>query len=292
MTSERDSPGSSDEDGPCPDCPVIDAHVHVLPTELLSAISEWFTEKTDWTIPTPSPATVVERTAQRTDGFVFFPYAHRPGVAASLNEFAADWQSRADAAVGLGTVHAADDAPAQVVSDLFERGLHGVKIHCPVQGFRADDARLDSVYEALVDRDAPLVIHASTHPFYRGEEDLGAVPLQDVLERYPSLRVCVPHLGLFETEAFLDLADEYELYLDTAVALGDETHDLIGLRDADLSVDRLRSHGDRIMFGTDYPIRPQSYEAAFDGVRETFPDQYPDVLYGNASEFFGFENAV
>lgn len=294
MTSERGSaaPSSivdSDKDDSLPDCPVIDAHVHVLPTDLLNAISKWFTEKTDWTIPTLSPATVVKHTTQRTDGFVFFPYAHRPGVASSLNEFAAEWQSRTDTAIGLGTVHAADDSPKQVVGDLFEQGLQGVKLHCPVQGFQADDARLDPVYEALVARNAPLVIHASTHPFYRDEPGLGADPLQAVLERYPTLRVCVPHLGLFETDAFLDLADEYDLYFDTAVALGEETHDLIGLRDDDISVDRLREYGDRIMFGTDYPIRPQDYEAAFDGIRETFPAQYLDVLYENANQFFGFD---
>jgi hypothetical protein len=255
----------------------------------MDAISDWFGENTAWTIPGLSPETVVERATLRTDGFVFFPYAHCPGIASSLNDFAAEWQSRLDSAVGLGTVHAADDVE-QVVTDLFANGLRGVKIHCPVQGFSADDPRLDPAYEALVGRDAPLVVHASTHPFYRGDTSLGAGQVRSVLERYSDLRVCVPHLGLFETRQFLELADLYDVYLDTAVALGSETHDLIGLLDDDLPVAELESYGDRVMFGSDYPIRPQPYEAAFRGIRDVFPDQYSDIYCDNAKQFFGFDS--
>ena len=272
-----------------PDCPVIDAHVHILPTDLLRAVRAWFAERTAWTIPELPPDAIVDRMTERTDRFVFFPYAHRPDISGSLNQFAAEWQSRVDSAVGLGTVHAADTDPERVVIDLLERGLRGVKIHCPVQGFSADDPRLDPVYELLADREAPLVIHASTHPFYRGEPDLGAEPVRRVLERYPNLRVCIPHLGLFETTAFLDLLERFDVYLDTAIALGAETHELLDLRADDLPLGRLATHGDRIMFGSDYPIRPQPYDDAFQGITELFPDQYPDVFHRNARRFFELE---
>lgn len=269
-----------------PNVPVVDAHVHLLPRELLEAVSEWFEAEQSWSIPVLSPATVVERIDRRADGFVFFPYAHEPGVAASLNDLAAGWQSGLEDAVGLGTVHAGDDDPGAVVDDLFADGLSGVKLHCPVQEFTVDDDRLDPVYEALVARDAPLVVHASTHPFYRGDAALGPDPLRDVLERFPGLRVCVPHLGLFETDGFLDLAADYDVYFDTAVALGAETHDYIGASVDDLPRERLRSLGDRVMFGSDYPVRPQSYEAAFRGVASAFPGHERDVFYRNAREFF------
>ena len=291
MNDEPDAPNSpprgvSEADSAGPDCPVIDAHVHVLPAKLLEAIRHWFAENTTWTIPALSPETVVAQMTERTDRFVFFPYAHRPGVSTALNEFAAEWQSNADAAIGLGTVHAGDADPERVVIDLFERGLHGVKIHCPVQGFSADDPRLDPVYELLADREAPLVIHASTHPFYRGESNLGAGPIRGLLKRYPSLRVCVPHLRLFETEAFLDLVDQFDVYLDTAVALGAKTHERIDLRDGDLPLDRLATYGDRVMFGSDYPIRPHPYDEAFRDIETLFPDRRDDVFHENARRFF------
>jgi predicted TIM-barrel fold metal-dependent hydrolase len=205
----------SDPDPPTsayPDCPVVDAHVHVMPDDLFDAVYGWFRAESDWTVPELDAATVVARARERTDGFVFFPYAHRPGVAEGLNETAADWRNRLAAAdveaAALGTVHAGDDDPRTIVRDAFDRGLEGIKLHCPVQGYAPDDERLSPVYEELVARDAPLVVHASTYPFDRGNDDVHPRRLRSVLERFPDLRVCVPHLGLFETPAFLDLADE------------------------------------------------------------------------------------
>lgn len=299
MTNEQPAQQSISGPDPDPDSnvvptfPVVDAHVHVFPERLLAAISEWFETEQSWSIPTLPPEVVVERIQRRTGGFVFFPYAHRPGVSTSLNEVAAEWQSRLDHAVGLGTVHAGDDDPARVVADAFDAGLQGVKLHCPVQGFVLDDERLDPVYEALVARDAPLVAHASTHPFYRGDADLGAGQVERVLDRFPGLRICIPHLGLFEMPDFLDLADRHDdLYFDTSVALDGDTHDLIGVRAGDVPVDRLRDVADRVMFGTDYPIRPQRYGAAFEGVSETFPEHERDVFYRNAQDFFGTDFGI
>lgn len=271
-----------------PDCPVVDAHVHLLPDRLFEAIYGWFDAETEWAVPTPDAETVAERATRRTDGFVFFPYAHRAGVARSLNEDAAAWQERLDAAVALGTVHAGDDDPGDVVREAFDAGLRGIKLHCPVQGYPPDDSRLDPVYEKLVARDAPLVIHASTHPFDRGDPDYQPERLQSVLERFPALRICLPHLGLFRTDAYLDLADEYALYFDTAVALGGPARELVGIRESDLPRNRLRDHADRVMFGSDYPIRPVPYEAALRGAADAFPDPEDRrrVFAGTAREFY------
>jgi len=273
--------------GVWPSCPVVDSHVHLFPKRLFEAISEWFATEKSWSVPVLPPETVVERLQDRVAGFVFFPYAHRPGVSTSLNEMAAEWQSRLPEAVGLGTVHADDEDPAAVVAEAFEMGLQGVKIHCPVQGFSLGDTRLDPVYEILVSEDAPLIAHASTHPFYRGDNDLGPTPLSHVLSRFPNLRICIPHLGLFETAEFLEIANRYDnVYFDTAVALGSSTHDLIDVRDGDIPRKRLREISDQVMFGTDYPIRPQNYEAAFRGITEIFPNQKKDVFFRNAQDFF------
>ncbi|MFT4922540.1 MAG: putative TIM-barrel fold metal-dependent hydrolase [Haloarculaceae archaeon] len=272
-----------------PDCPVIDAHVHILETSLLEAVLGWFERETDWQMPRVGVDTLVERITARADGFVFFPYAHRPGVAREMNAATAERQTYLAQTVALGTVHAADDDPGTIVEEAFDLGLEGIKLHCPVQGYPPDDPRLDPVYERLVDADLPLVVHASSHPFYRGDEDLQPERMRAVLERFPSLRVCVPHFGLFDTEQFLSLADEYTVYFDTAVSMGERTHEAIGLREGELPRERLRAYSDRIMFGSDYPLRPLPYEVELRGTVETFPDAVEAVCYRNAAEFFGLD---
>ncbi|WP_168219946.1 amidohydrolase family protein [Salarchaeum sp. JOR-1] len=270
-----------------PDCEVVDAHVHLLPDDLLNAVYGWFGAETEWQIPTPDAATARARIRERTDGFVCFPYAHRPGVAQEMNEWVGRALADDPACVALGTVHAGDDDPRAVVRDAFDRGLAGIKLHCVVQGYPPDDPRLDSVYEELVARDAPLVIHASTHPFDRGDSTLAPERFANVLDRFPALRACVPHLGLFDTPGFLDLVDEYDVVVDTAVALGPASRTAADINGDDLPTARLREHADSVLFGTDYPIRPAAYADALRGARECFDSSDHEAVFaGNARDFF------
>jgi len=271
-----------------PACEVVDAHVHVLPDGLLDAIYGWFASETGWTVPTPDAATIRERIDERADGYICFPYAHKPGVAREMNEWVAAELADDPTCVALGTVHAGDDDPRAIVRDAFDRGLRGIKLHCVVQGYSPDDPRLDPVYEELVSRDLPLVIHASTHPFDRGDPALAPDRFENVLERFPNLRASIPHLGLFDTPGFLDLAADYDLLFDTAVALGPDSQSAAGVLDSDLPDERLRENADSIAFGTDYPIRPASYADELRGVKELFDESdHAAVFAENARDFFG-----
>jgi predicted TIM-barrel fold metal-dependent hydrolase len=274
------------------DGPIVDAHVHILPDEILHAVQDWFAREVSWTLPNVTTTEIGERIAAHLDGAVVFPYAHRPGVAQSMNETVARWQAQLDQTVGLATVHAGDDDPAAIIRDGLDSGLQGIKLHCPVQEFPPDDPRLDPVYEVAVSRDLPTIIHASSHPFYRESEIVGPAPTARLLARFPDLRLCIPHLGLFETPAFLDLADEYEtLWFDTAVAVGEPVHDLIGTRDSEFPADRLRTYADRIMFGSDYPTVPVSvpYTDMVNAVATLFPQHQDAIFHDNAREFYGIE---
>jgi predicted TIM-barrel fold metal-dependent hydrolase len=275
-----------------PDTPVVDAHVHILPDEILQAIQDWFVREVSWTLPDVTTAEIAMNIDAHLDGAVIFPYAHRPGVAQEMNQTVAHWQDRLAHTVGLATVHAGDDDPAAVIQDGLDSGLHGIKLHCPVQGFSPNDPRLDPVYKLAVSRDLPTIIHASSHPFYRESEIVGPESTAEVLARFPDLRLCIPHLGLFETHAFLDLADEYEtLVFDTAVAVGEPVHDLIGTRDDEFPADRIRTYADRIMFGSDYPTFPVSvdYSDVVDTTARLFQQNQEAIFSENAREFYGKE---
>jgi predicted TIM-barrel fold metal-dependent hydrolase len=275
-----------------PETPVVDAHVHILPDEILQAIQDWFAREVSWTLPDVTAAEIAGDIDAHLDGAVIFPYAHRPGVAREMNQTVAHWQDQLANTVGLATVHASDDDPAAVVRDGLAIGLSGLKLHCPVQGFPPNDPRLDPVYELAVSRDLPTIIHASSHPFYRESEIVGPEPTAQLLARFPNLRLCIPHLGLFDPHAFLDLADEYEtLVFDTAVAVGEPVHDLIGTRDGEFPADRLRTYADRIMFGSDYPTFPVSvdYAEMIDATATLFDQNQAAIFAENAQEFYGRE---
>ena len=72
-----------------------------------------------------------------------------------------------------------------------------------------------------------------------------AEKLERVIENYPKLKICVPHLGVDEFLRYKQLIEKYNnLWLDTSMALADYLPIREKLEDMRL---------DRIMYGSDFP---------------------------------------
>jgi predicted TIM-barrel fold metal-dependent hydrolase len=268
----------------------IDAHTHLHPPRLFAAIRRWFAEHTHWNLrgPMEPDAIVAALRAAGVERFAVFSYAHRPGMARELNRWVRDTAARFPEAIPLATVHAADDDPAGVVTEACgDWGLAGVKLHAQVQRLEADDPRLLGVYERLVALDRVLVIHVGTGP--HTNEFTGLWRLARVLERFPTLRTAICHMGAFETRAALRLLDRFpSLRLDTTMALTTASTPFTGIdpavvRDADLV-----RHADRILFGSDFPNLPYSYDEERRELwaRDLPLSVYQRIFYDNARVFF------
>ena len=199
----------------------FDAHTHLHPPRLFAAIRRWFDEHSDWELrgPTEPDAVVAALRAAGVERFAFFTYAHRPGMARELNRWIRDTAARFPDGVPLGTVHAGDDDPAALVDEACGAwGLAGLKLHTQVQRFHPDDPRLWPVYARLVELDRVLVIHVGTGP--HTNEFTGLARFERVLQRFPTLRASICHMGAFETRAALQLLDRFpNLHLDTTMAM-------------------------------------------------------------------------
>lgn len=126
--------------------PVIDAHIHVFARPLFEAIWRWF-EQYGWPIryKLDADAVVAFLRSRGVSGMVLLHYAHKPGIARAMNAFVAEVARRTPTAVGVATVHPDDLDPAAILAEGFAMGLRGVKLHCHVQCFGPDDARLDAI---------------------------------------------------------------------------------------------------------------------------------------------------
>lgn len=242
--------------------PCIDMHVHLHPEGLARAIERHFADHAHWHIAHPFEPDQVVATL-RTRGvtqFCFFSYAHKPGIARSINEWVATTAARYPEAVPLGTIHAGDeDLVAAVDEALGGLRLAGLKLHHPVQRFAADDPRLWPVYERLEAADALLMTHAGSMP-YRDPHS-GIVRLRPVLERFPRLKVCLAHMGEFEHEAALAMTDEFQnLYVDTTMTLTPLASPYVGAEPERITTDQLLRHQNKILFGSDFPLIPYDYD--------------------------------
>src|SRR5579883_3534680 len=66
---------------------LIDIHTHLHPPRLFAAIRRWFAERSTWKLEEPTEPSQVAATLRSygVERFVFCSYAHRPGMARSLN---------------------------------------------------------------------------------------------------------------------------------------------------------------------------------------------------------------
>jgi uncharacterized protein len=268
--------------------PVIDAHVHVFPDRIFEAVWRWF-DQFGWPIRYKLYAddVVTHLRSRGVQHLVLLHYAHRPGVARFMNDFVADLVKRHDGVTGVATVCPGEDGAEQILEDAFANGLNGVKLHCHVQAMAADDARMWPVYELCQARNKPVVIHAGREP---ASDALPVHPhtichvsrVEKILQAFPRLKLCVPHMGIDELDAYGALITRYDtLWLDTTMILS-------SYFPIDDPWRRLSVRPDRIHFGTDFPNLPYAWDRELKAVaRAGLPDaDLEKLLMLNAQEFF------
>ncbi|MBE3553313.1 MAG: amidohydrolase [Kyrpidia tusciae] len=238
---------------------MIDVHTHAFPERLMNAIYAWF-RRDGWKIPYDGKQTeelFAEHRKQGIERFFVLLYAHKPGMARSLNDWLADLATVHPEVVPIGCVHQDDDVSAETEYCLGELGFAGMKLHCAVQRVSMDDPRLDPLYETLIAFNKPLIVHAGTAPRdYTGT--VGVRFFARAMDRFPELRVQVAHFGLYETESFVRLAEQLPNVVFDTAAITPETLNHwpgpMGWPQAEQWVEWIERLPGRVLFGSDIPF--------------------------------------
>jgi len=271
---------------------LFDVHTHFLPEAVQRKVWEQFDQAgpklgREW--PIRYRGSTEERVAQLRElgvrRFSSLPYAHRPGIAAYLNDWGAEFKRLAPESLWSATLYPEADTTSYVV-DGVAAGVELWKVHVQVGEFHLDDPRLDGAWAALAEAGTPVVVHAGHAPV--GNDYTGHGSSARVLERHPDLAMVVAHMGAPDFTAFLDLADRFEhVRLDTTMVFTDfelgETPDYEPLLPR---LDRLR---DRLLLGTDFPTIPYPYVHQLESLERLGlgDDWLRAVCWQNGLDLFG-----
>ncbi|MBE6612537.1 MAG: hypothetical protein E7632_08590 [Ruminococcaceae bacterium] len=179
--------------------------------------------------------------------------------------------------VGFAGIH--QDFPdfAAEIDRIEGLGLRGIKLHPDIQRIDIDDPRMMELYEIAEGR-LPIYFHmGDNRPQYRYSEP---AKLAKVLERFPKLEVVAAHLGGYMAwgEAVDVLAGRPNVWYDTSSAVWAMTPDFAGTLIHALGADR-------VMFGTDYPVKNLAGEFAQFMKIDLTEREREDILYNNAKRF-------
>jgi hypothetical protein len=241
-----------------------DLHTHFLPPRVMAKVRAQF-DSAGPLIGRPWPlhyrdeddALVETLRSYGVRRFTALPYAHRPGMAEFLNDWAAGFAARVPEAAVCGTFFPEPEVATYVRSR--SETVEVWKVHVQVGAFTVTDPLLDEAWGVVADTGAPVVLHAGSGPV--PTEHTGPGPVAELLARHPRLRLVIAHAGAPEYAEFLTLAESHErVALDTTMAFTPFFEEMGGAYPADL-LPRLRDLGlaGRVHLGSDFPNIPYPY---------------------------------
>lgn len=285
---------------PVPDFPVIDAHTHIYPPEIVRD-RQRFCEADLWfgelhASPNARLATAEDLLASMTAaGIDHSIVCGFPWMDASLcqlhNDYLFDACSRYPGQLSwLAIVSPTDPGATQATVDQASRGARGLgELNADAQGFIDDPVGLlQDVARFCLDADFPWMMHAS-EPVghgYPGKGTAGPPVILAIAAAFPGLRLCAAHWG--GGLPFYELMPEVRetarrIVYDTAAttylydpAVFGIVQQLVGL--------------DRVLFASDFPVLGQSrlMEAVSCLQWETASDRRA-VMGLNAQRFYAIE---
>jgi uncharacterized protein len=270
---------------------LVDIHVHFMPDSVMRKVWAYFDgvgplTGREWPIRYQWPE--VQRLDHlRAMGVRAFPslvYAHKPGMAAWLNDWAREFASTHDDVLMTATIFPEPEVTAYLDTAL-RAGVQVVKVHVQVGGFDPRDPLLDQAWGMLAAAGVPVIVHAGSGP--TAGAFTGPGPMAEVLARHPALAMIAAHMGMPEYDEFLSFAERYDnVGVDTTMCFTDFGEAAaVGPRLAP----RLAALQDKVFLGTDFPNIPYDYCHQLEALNrlELGDDWLRAVCWDNGARLFG-----
>ena len=260
---------------------IIDFHTHIFPDKIAGRTLDYLSD-----IFGASPFADGTHTGlcdsmkkAEVDVSVSLPAVTKVSQVESINRFASAFTE--GAVISFGGIHPECENYKEILKEIKNLGLKGIKLHPDYQDMYFDDIRYEHIVDTASELGLITVVHAGVDP--KCPKDVHCTPkmVRKLLDDVKPEKLVLAHMGGNE---MWDEVEKYlvgqNVYFDTGVIL-DRMPEEQFLR-------MLHMHGaDRILFGTDSPWADQKkFVTLFDQMSLTEEEKMA-VFSGNAKKLLG-----
>ena len=233
---------------------IVDFHTHTFPDKIAAKTIAYLAEKGNVKPYREGTLLSLKESMKRSgvDYSVVLPVATKPEQVNSINRLAVELNGK-DGILYAGAIHPDCENVDQILDDIKNGGLFGIKLHPDYQGVYFNDNRVLKILEGAVKRGLYIVTHAGIDVAYPNDVHCTPDHVLYVLEELGAdinNRLILAHLGGCDLGAeVLEKLCGKPVYMDTAVVLD---------RYPELCRRIIHKHGaDTILFATDSPWADQ-----------------------------------
>ncbi len=253
---------------------IIDTHAHTFPDKIAEATVKKLGKISEVEPYTNGTLAGLKDSMEQNgiDCSIVLPVATKPEQAANINKFAAKTNEKFDETgiMSLGGIHPDNSNFKEVLNEVVNLGLKGIKLHPDYQNTDFDDIRYKRIIDYAAALGLVIVVHAGV--------DIGLVKVNNKVFCTPDMilnvfkdidynKMVLAHMGGWKlwNEVEEKIAGR-DCYLDTAFCF--ENQPGVSRISDEQFVRMVRSHGvDKILFATDSPWGSQ--EEMPDEIRKT-----------------------
>lgn len=233
---------------------IIDFHTHTFPDKIAAKTIAYLAEKGNVKPYREGTLLSLKESMKRSgvDCSVVLPVATKPEQVNSINRLAFELNGK-DGIIYAGAIHPECENIDEILDDIKNAGLFGIKLHPDYQDVYFNDDRVLKILEGAAKRGLYIVTHAGIDVAYPNDVHCTPEHVLYVLEELGAVihnRLILAHLGGCDLGAeVLEKLCGKPVYMDTAVVL-DRYPEICG--------QIIHKHGaDKILFATDSPWADQ-----------------------------------
>ena len=214
---------------------------------------------------------------------IALPAVTKVSQVASINRFASAYTE--GPVISFGGIHPECENYKEILKEIKNLGLKGIKLHPDYQNFFADDEKAFPIYQKCSDLGLTIVFHAGFDPLSPYEIHGTAKAFACIHEEFPNLTMVLAHLGgmyRWEQTERMIAGTEGNVYLDVSCIAGE-----IG---TDILKRIVEKHGvDRILFASDCPWDNPANEIKMINALDISQEDKEKIFYKNAAGLLGIK---